>query len=379
MNSSQWYLDRSLSRQNCLLYVLALYGMNIGSIPLSRLERCVSYFYIAAVHISAVYTSSIFLSAVRRREDLKKGFAYFLATAFSIGLWYSVILAKKPIARVTQKIYHTRWGVPKRPSTALKCYLVAIVGSTYVATAVMMSLSNAFYKPVRGFWTYGHVVRDKTLNNLFFTAGNWLLYLSHITVPSLVTAYAAALLGRLSRTLGQYAVRLEKLTRVEDEGERARILGTFFVLSRLSRELASILDVPTLFVITISFSAMFTSIEYFISGGLDSVSIAFETLLLFASSCANLLAIALCSSALPRRLADIRTTSAGIVDRLTLASFSSPRDDKMVPLLRRIESEDLVYITACGMVRLDRSFVLSAFGTLFTYSMLILSIRYDKI
>ena len=61
------------------------------------------------------------------------------------------------------------------------------------------------------------------------------------------------------------------------------------------------------------------------------------------------------------------------IDNLTLMASVN---DKIVLSLKRIETKDVNYIKAVGMVQLEKSFIISAFGAFFfTLKMLIMSIN----
>ncbi|GFQ83064.1 hypothetical protein TNCT_193721 [Trichonephila clavata] len=74
------------------------------------------------------------------------------------------------------------------------------------------------------------------------------------------------------------------------------------------------------------------------------------------------------SSKIPESMSKIKATVEVMLDE---NKFHDSDEKKAQFLLKRIEKKSIIYLSVCGMVDLKRSFLLSAFGTLFTYGILI--------
>ncbi|GIY78314.1 uncharacterized protein CDAR_2351 [Caerostris darwini] len=84
-----------------------------------------------------------------------------------------------------------------------------------------------------------------------------------------------------------------------------------------------------------------------------------------------LVSITVCSSKIPEQMLDIKNTVGYIIEKYQLENV---RDRKVLFFLKRVEQK-VVYLTALGVVDFERSFLLSAFGVLFTYGILISNLR----
>ncbi|GIY69711.1 uncharacterized protein CDAR_219951 [Caerostris darwini] len=67
----------------------------------------------------------------------------------------------------------------------------------------------------------------------------------------------------------------------------------------------------------------------------------------------------------------VRETAACLIDQCQFDYF---RGKRILFLLERIEKKDIIYLSACGMINLKRSFLLTAVGAIFTYGILIYSL-----
>ena len=77
-----------------------------------------------------------------------------------------------------------------------------------------------------------------------------------------------------------------------------------------------------------------------------------------------LVSLSLSFSKIPKHLVVIKEMVSKTIDNLTLMASVN---DKIVLSLKRIETKDVNYIKAVGMVQLEKSFIISAFGAFFFY------------
>ncbi|GIY16070.1 uncharacterized protein CDAR_126231 [Caerostris darwini] len=77
-------------------------------------------------------------------------------------------------------------------------------------------------------------------------------------------------------------------------------------------------------------------------------------------------------SKIPECMSKIKITLRKLIDRLRLRHLDRVRE---ICLLERMEKHDIVYLTACKMVDFKTSLLLSSFGSLFTYGLLVLNLQ----
>ncbi|GFU57846.1 hypothetical protein TNCV_2705851, partial [Trichonephila clavipes] len=73
------------------------------------------------------------------------------------------------------------------------------------------------------------------------------------------------------------------------------------------------------------------------------------------------------SSRIPEAISKIKTIAGFLIDKY-------PHDLKQfeeIKLLKKIKEKEIIYLSAGGIVKLKKSFLLSSFGTLLTYGLLI--------
>ncbi|GBN74686.1 hypothetical protein AVEN_220274-1 [Araneus ventricosus] len=78
------------------------------------------------------------------------------------------------------------------------------------------------------------------------------------------------------------------------------------------------------------------------------------------------------SCRVPKYMMEIQATMGSLINKHKPKSFTE------IFLLHRIEKKDVVYLSTYGGIYFKRSFLLSAFGTLLTYGLLISSLKFSK-
>ncbi|GBO45833.1 hypothetical protein AVEN_41516-1 [Araneus ventricosus] len=80
----------------------------------------------------------------------------------------------------------------------------------------------------------------------------------------------------------------------------------------------------------------------------------------------------ICSSKIPENMLKIKETASLLIDKYQLNIMNK---GKAICILDRIEKKNVIYLSACGMIDFKKSLLLTAFGSLFTYGLLILNLE----
>ncbi|GFY64003.1 uncharacterized protein TNIN_415101 [Trichonephila inaurata madagascariensis] len=78
------------------------------------------------------------------------------------------------------------------------------------------------------------------------------------------------------------------------------------------------------------------------------------------------------NSKIPEYMLEIKATIGSLIDK---HKFGKLMDRKEIEVFERMEKKDVIYMSACGMVNFRRSFLLTSFGTLFTYGLLLVNLK----
>ncbi|KAG8191708.1 hypothetical protein JTE90_008773 [Oedothorax gibbosus] len=88
-----------------------------------------------------------------------------------------------------------------------------------------------------------------------------------------------------------------------------------------------------------------------------------------------LFSLTLCGSKIPETMSKIKETAGKLLVRNAKYKLQYGLGNEAIYLLRRVEKNQIIHLSACGMVKIKKSYLLSAIGGLFTYGLLILNFK----
>ncbi|KAG8199642.1 hypothetical protein JTE90_009473 [Oedothorax gibbosus] len=152
------------------------------------------------------------------------------------------------------------------------------------------------------------------------------------------------------------------------------MLRKYFSILKSLRYLKETLSLPLTFVIVNIFFTLYITLSYF----LKLTSQPIDTAVLIEVSgdalinLTNFICLTLISSRIPEELSEVKIIAGKLIHK---HKFKTKQLDEVLFLLNRIEKSEIIHLTASGLVEFQRSFILSAFGALLTYGLLVFNIK----
>lgn len=148
----------------------------------------------------------------------------------------------------------------------------------------------------------------------------------------------------------------------------------FFYLVNLLRKLDKTFTHLAFYIILHSLEGIF---EILLTVSLQYYSITIDRLVHLVCfgvySVSILVCFTISSSMISENLLEIRRTVRNFINSYGYSNLISKQN---LFYLMRIETEDIVQISVCGMFHLTRSYILSAFGLVLTYGLLIINLKF---
>ncbi|GBM85653.1 hypothetical protein AVEN_150181-1 [Araneus ventricosus] len=187
--------------------------------------------------------------------------------------------------------------------------------------------------------------------------------------PLITVLSFCVLLNYYGRLLSQYNDDLKCINFYVSSNNNTHILQRYFKIFSLIHRLKAVLSVPLFLLLIDGFLILYIGILFrlrHLDRRLNLFYIDLVSKLLTGSLILS--SITLYSSRIAEYLMQIKTTAEDLVDQSGGYAFYG----KNAPfLLHRIESKNVIHLSACGIVDLKRSFLLAAFGIVLTYGILI--------
>ncbi|GFY67213.1 uncharacterized protein TNIN_432601 [Trichonephila inaurata madagascariensis] len=148
------------------------------------------------------------------------------------------------------------------------------------------------------------------------------------------------------------------------------ILNAYNCIESKIQLLKDTLSVPLLMILLSAFLNFYTSLSnYYLPDVppqfvLEAVCNAFTGVVIIAP-------LTMCLSSVPENMMKIKATFGLLIEKYQLKM----KGGKEIYFLERLEEKDVIYFSACDIVFFKKSFLLTAFGTVFTYGLIIVNLH----
>lgn len=365
---------------NLLWKAIALIGITSGK-RVSKKLKCISWIGVIIMCFSALKSViiSLLYGYICSRELLSDGRKVFLAFLFFYFIiilsWYSLFRKINHLQILLAHASRYEYVLNILPKRGIPAINVLIVFNC-VVLLLLITLNVIFLSMYPSdedcVWNSGLGITDPVILKFLLTINSFSTYLYCSYTPILITLVVCHVEYRFYRILIAFNQRLENLPMIEDKKEYICLFASYFQIVEILRKLKSSLS-PILFTLLLcNFVGVFT----FLSSALMFPMMSFTSRLLTCvngfEGCCMILAQVLYGSLIPGRLKDIQITSGRLIEkhRLYLPSHS-----KLLFFLKRIERKEIIYMTAGGLINVERNLLLAIWGSLLTYGLLLINLK----
>lgn len=356
-----------------LLIILTLNGTKFNKDIRIRLNY-ISYLYAIIFHTFAIYTISVSAAHAIVQSDFKISLAYLSIIIQSYFLWYLFKFSQNKFFNTLECIqFHKNYlTITSNKNYKLYCLLLFIYCYPFTLSSLSTYLSYDSLDQA-AFFSFGIKIRNMSLRNGLNFIGNIAYYTVYTQYPALITLSMCFLINYFKIILIEYKRQLKKLHLDVMFGHNIDILREYFNIVTSIRYLKDTLSFPLFLVIVNCFFNLYTTLAYFLQ--LTSpveAAILLENTSNACMGCINLICLTLTSSRIPEELSELKVICGVLIQRHKLKYVHL---EETIFLLKRIEKSETIYLTACGLVHFQRSFLLSAFGALLTYGLLVFNMK----
>lgn len=224
------------------------------------------------------------------------------------------------------------------------------------------------------YWSLDFQVTKIIWKRILLFNGTFLLTTLCVCFPFCLTFSVNTLLYRCSEVLSSYNTAFEIMPQTK-ANESAEILKEYFGIVKLVRKLNHAITNVSFFIVLYGLQGTFTVL--LIISMEDMFKFKKEyliTVTYYSTSCIVMfVSYTICSSTISENLIQIRRTAT---DYINAWDYGQVFNRSNWFYLKRIESEEIVYISVCGIFRMTRGFILSALGAVLTYGLLITSLQF---
>lgn len=196
----------------------------------------------------------------------------------------------------------------------------------------------------------------------------------------LVTLTVCTIEYRCGEILRFYKKKLENLYGEEDLSNVLDFALFYFKIIKILKKLRETLSTLLFLLLLCNCMATFTGLYLIVSYSqlMENEFEEWEFVLLIQvlfitiSGACMIFAQAVFGSLIPENLREIRDTAANLIE---IHGKELDSRSKIYFYLKRIERKDIVHLTACDMINVQRHLLLSCFGALLTYGLLLINMK----
>lgn len=328
-----------------------------------------SDFFVSLTYLVVVAVSSLW------EYSFKDSLTYVLSPISSCILWYFAYSRKRAISNVVMEIYRYRKGYFSSNKT-IHCTIItltiiqpALDIFLYVITHFTMDFETGL-----DFWAFGYKINNKLFFRLLLFYAKFADFAFCAGFIFYLTICICLLFRRCSDILSEYKKFFVFLLQKDRAKTDSSYLSDYFcvvkLLLKLSKTFSHISFLIIAHYLTSIFSSiliMSTDIMYLKENPFYFVTILYYTI----RNIVAIVAFTVCSSLIPEHLIEIKTLVKCFLNCYPYNDHVSKRN---LFYLKRIENQDIVHISACGLLYVSRSFILSAIGLMLTYGLIIFNL-----
>lgn len=268
--------------------------------------------------------------------------------------------------------YRRRYYIKDKSPLSLQIILIILtlvfftLSQTQYFTADFTTQSYAYL------WTLGFELPEGLSKTSFIVFVNLTTFITH-AFPVLMTFILSVILYKWAETLQFFNTVLQAHLSTGKKYRNIELFEDFFKMKNILRKMNRVMNCPLVCMIFYSLSNIFLSVyELILHKAVLEYTIIMASTFCFISGIMMMVMYTVCSSMIPEKLFEIRLTARQIINKHVLGQSPSIVQN-VLSCLGRIETEEIIYISVCGMFRLTKTFILTAIGSIFTYDLLIIS------
>ncbi|GBN65797.1 hypothetical protein AVEN_274812-1 [Araneus ventricosus] len=303
--------------------------------------------------------------------------AYLFVVILSSLLRCSLVHQKRNIRPLIDGLKQKKFQLKhrtKRKRFSFSYLILLLIITSPVLLATLYTYLSYGEEEVAEFFTFGYNITTESGKSCVCFFGSYMHYVVFMEYPCVIALSMCLIINRCGMILHQYNMNLNSIQLYDFPTKGVDLLKDYDLIFDTVRLLKTTLSTP-LFIIFLSSSLQLYITIYNIL--IESVP-PYYMLELITNTCTGfsiLISLTLLSSRISEQLHEIQMTSQKLSNLIHQHHLNIFCGKRTLFLLERIENRDVIHLSACGMVDLKRRFLMSVFGTLVTYGLLVVNLE----
>lgn len=299
---------------------------------------------------------------------------------FSLFIWYNLISHKKRYLEIKRIIGKLRWLMNLNNFKQKRLFDVITVSSVMLplilTTTLFVVSRNDEHFRYNNFYVFGYTLESTPiLQEILVFIGMLAFFSLRFFIPTVYVSIHGIMSYKLTKSIRHQANIIEKRIFTQSFNEEIRIYRLVIQTCRTFEECSR----GSLFwILCLYFMVIYIGLGLSFDNNDQEVIIAIWTESFISISLSGLSMVALIAfaSGIPTAMREKSLRFKDIYQNIFLEDTTKARlNSKRMKIINSLSSVDPVYLTVYGMLKVDKSLILSTFGCAITYCILIMQLK----
>ncbi|GBN32973.1 hypothetical protein AVEN_153849-1 [Araneus ventricosus] len=357
--------------------LLKIYDISIGD-DSSVIYKILSKIHILLMHLSAIYLLAVAVPMhLHSSEASEVTFGFAVAGMFPLALHYAVKFKKHLVNHILKRFFRIEGmqGICiKTRDIRWMNFIVIIILLIPVFGAIVTVITLVDDNPLTLYFSFFIDFKNKVIGTSIQFCIIQILFGYTYTYPCIIALMCGAIYYEISEFLYYFQKRLNNESLSLSKNRVLAIMETHTFFFEVAHELLTATSVICFFLLCTQTTIMYCSLAMFVlthKGDLTPPQIV-ENCLVITLMPISIFGIVFCASRISRMCQNVQLTLLRLRDGLSRQFI---HDKYVIHFLNLMIEKKFPVMSAFGLGELTPNFVLNMFGSLFTYSLLILNLK----
>ncbi|GFQ71054.1 uncharacterized protein TNCT_249971 [Trichonephila clavata] len=353
--------------------ILSLHGKEYSR-AVEDFFKYYSYYFTATLHLFCIYLLLAGITSAYYVHDFKQGFAYMFINVLSIALHYSMQSQEKNF-RILIFFLNSNPNLSRNYINKNYTHLkILVLLNNFILPVILSAVFTYLTRDeddASEFWTLRYPLEDNRNRAVINFIGSHIYFSVYVTYPCFFAISMLLLIQRCVFFLRQFYKNLKNIDSIALSAKSTKIANEYYRIEEKISLLSNVLSTPLFIILLNSFFNLYGALSISLQQNLSPYYV-FEMCCCAFTGIVVIVSLTICNSRIPEWMLKIKGTTGSVIDKY---KFYKLTDKRTIDLFERMERKDVIFMSACGMVLFKRSFLLSAFGALFTYGVLLVNLK----
>lgn len=303
-----------------------------------------------------------------------------MCCVFSMLIWYNLVSHKKSFLEIKRIIIGKQhWLMNLNNYKQKRLFDVLTVSSVMLplilTTTLFVVSRNDKHFRYNNFYLLGYTLESTLLQEIVVFIGMLVFFSLRYFIPTVYVSIHGILSYKLTKSIRHQADIIEKRIFTESFNEEIRIYRLIIQTCRTFEECSR---ASLFWILCLYFMVIYIGLGISFDNNDEEVMIAVwtESFLSIFLSGLSMVALLTFASGIPTAMRDQSLRLKDIYQNILLEDSAKVRlNSKRMKIVDSLSSVDAVYLTVYGMLKVDKSLILSTFGCAKTYCILIMQLK----